>query len=116
MSGRASRDKGARGEREFAELLSNELGQVVKRKLGQARDGGDDIQVGRYRIEVKRREKLAIEVWCKQVEAACTVAQDIDQDGRLAEPVPVVVFRRNGEPWRAVVPAAWLIAKIRDDL
>jgi hypothetical protein len=47
MGGKSSRDKGARGEREFAELLSNELGQVVKRKLGQARDGGDDISVGR---------------------------------------------------------------------
>ena len=105
MTGKASRDKGARGEREFAELLTNELGQVVKRKLGQARDGGDDIQVGRYRIEVKRREKLAVEAWCKQVEAACEPSE-----------VPVVAFRRNGEPWRAVVPAAWLIAQIREDL
>jgi Holliday junction resolvase len=69
MTGKTSRNKGARGEREFAEMLSNELGQVVKRKLGQARDGGDDIQVGRFRIEVKRREKLAIEAWCKQVVA-----------------------------------------------
>lgn len=102
MGGKSSRDKGARGERELADLLSNELGQVVKRKLGQARDGGDDIQIGKFRIEVKRREKLAIEQWCKQVEAA-SEPQD----------VPVVAFRRNGEPWRAVVPMAWLIAAIR---
>ena len=116
MTGKTSRNKGARGEREFAELLSNELGQVVKRKLGQARDGGDDIQVGRYRIEVKRREKLAIEAWCKQVEASCTVAADISEDGQVKDEVPVVVFRRNGEPWRAVVPAGWFIKAMREDL
>jgi Holliday junction resolvase len=105
MGGKSARDKGARGERELAELLSNELGTMVKRKLGQARDGGDDIQVGRFRIEVKRRETLAVEQWAKQVEAA-------------AEPgdVPVVAFRRNGEPWRAVVPMAWLIAAMREEL
>ena len=105
MGGKSARDKGARGERELAEMLSNELGTMVKRKLGQARDGGDDIQVGRFRIEVKRRETLAVEQWAKQVEAA-------------AEPgdVPVVAFRRNGEPWRAVVPMAWLIAAMREEL
>ena len=105
MGGKSARDKGARGERELAELLSHELGTMVKRKLGQARDGGDDIQVGRFRIEVKRRDTLAVEQWAKQVEAA-------------AEPgdVPVVAFRRNGEPWRAVVPMAWLIAAMREEL
>ena len=114
--GLASRRRGAAAEREFAGMLSNELGQVVKRKLGQARDGGDDIQVGRYRIEVKRREKLAIEAWCKQVEAACTTAAHIGDDGQVHQDVPVVVFRRNGEPWRAVVPAWWFIQAMREDL
>lgn len=105
MTGKTSRNKGARGERELAEMLTNELGFDVKRKLGQARDGGDDVQVGKFRIEVKRREKLAIEAWCKQVEAAT-------QPGE----VPVVAFRRNGEPWRAVVPMAWMIAAMREEL
>lgn len=105
MKGAGSRNKGARGERELADLLSNELGVAVKRKLGQARDGGDDIQIGKFRIEVKRREKLAIEAWCEQVEAACG-----PQD------VPIVAFRRNGKPWRAVVPMAWLIAQMREEL
>jgi large subunit ribosomal protein L19 len=56
--GRAERLKGARGENEVAALLSESLGIAVKRKLGQARDGGDDIQVGRWRLEVKRRERI----------------------------------------------------------
>ena len=114
--GRAARNKGARGERELADLLSHELGTVVKRKLGQARDGGDDIQVGRFHIEVKRQERLQVEKWCEQVEAACTTASQIDQDGTVLEPVPVLVFRRNGQPWRAVVPLPFLIQAMRDEL
>jgi hypothetical protein len=86
-------------------MLSHELGVVVKRKLGQARDGGDDIQVGKFRIEVKRREALAIEKWCKQVEAACEGGD-----------VPIVAFRRSGEPWRAVVPMDWLIFAMREQI
>jgi hypothetical protein len=58
MTGRMARNKGARGENELAKLLSDELGFVVKRKLGQARDGADDIEVGPYRIECKRQETL----------------------------------------------------------
>lgn len=105
MTGRRSRNKGAHGERELAGILSDELGFSVKRKLGQARDGGDDISVGQYRIEVKRRERLAIEDWCKQVEACCGPSD-----------VPVLAFRRNGEPWRCVVPLDWMIEQIRETL
>ena len=42
MGGRMSRNKGAGAEREFAALVSEALGVEVKRKLGQAREGGDD--------------------------------------------------------------------------
>jgi Holliday junction resolvase len=105
MTGRRSRNKGAAGERELAGILSDRLGLVVQRKLGQARDGGDDIQVAQYRVEVKRREALAIEKWCEQIE-------------RCAGPgeVPVLAFRRNGQPWRCVVPLDWMIDQIRETL
>ena len=105
MGGRASRNKGAVAERELAAMLSDELGYPIKRKLGQAREGGDDIQVENYRLEVKRREKLAVESWCKQVE-------------EVAEPGewPVVVFRRSGQKWRAVVPIELLIKAMREKL
>ena len=105
MSGRMARNKGAAGEREFAALLSDQLGQVVKRKLGQARDGGDDIQVGRFRIEVKRRERLQVVEWCEQVEACADAAE-----------VPVLAFRRNGEPWRVVLRLDDFIPMLRDQL
>ena len=105
MGGRASRNKGAAAERELAGILSDELGFPIKRKLGQAREGGDDIQVENYRLEVKRRERLQVEDWCKQVE-------------KVAEPGqwPVVVFRRSNEPWRAVVPIELLIKAMREKL
>jgi hypothetical protein len=103
--GRSSRRRGAAAERELAGILSDELGFPIKRKLGQAREGGDDIQVENYRLEVKRRERLQVEDWCKQVE-------------KVAEPGqwPVVVFRRSGEPWRAVVPIELLIKAMREKL
>lgn len=103
MSGRMARNKGATGERELAAILTDKLGFVVQRKLGQARDGGDDIQVGKYRIEVKRRERVQIDQWSEQVEHAA-----------LPGEVPVVVYRRNGQPWRVVVPLEWFIEQVRE--
>lgn len=94
MTGRTSRNKGAAGEREFCTLLSDHLGEVVKRKLGQARDAGVDVHVGKFRIEVKRRETLSLPAWCRQAEAACV-------DDPTA--VPVVAYRTNGDVWRVVL-------------
>jgi hypothetical protein len=88
MTGRMARNKGARGENELSKILTDELGFEVKRKLGQARDGGDDIQIGKYRIEVKRREALRLDDWCQQIEACCDPKE-----------VPVVAYRRQ---WAAL--------------
>jgi len=49
VNGRGKRAKGAAGERELAALLSEHLGFVVKRNLGQARDGADDLTVQQFR-------------------------------------------------------------------
>lgn len=92
MAGRMARNKGARGENELAAILSDQFGFVVKRKLGQARDSGDDIEAGPFRIEVKRRETLSVMQWCRQIEA-CTGKDQI----------PVVAFRQNGQEWRVVL-------------
>ena len=105
MNGRGARNKGAAGERELAAILSDRLGFVVKRKLGQARDGEDDIQVGKFRIEVKRREAIRIDAWCEQVEACI-------QPGEI----PVVAYRRNGQPWRVVLLLDDFIPMVRDQL
>lgn len=103
--GRMSRNKGAAAERELAQILSDELGFVVKRKLGQARDSGDDIQVGKFRIEAKRRETLALPAWCRQIEEHC-------KDGE----VPIVAYRTNGQPWRIVMKLQDFLPLMRGEL
>ncbi len=92
MGGRMSRNKGAAAEREFTTILSEHLGTAVKRKLGQARDSGDDCQWGRFRFEIKRRETLAVMEWCRQIESHCK-----------GDDIPIVAFRQNGQEWRVVM-------------
>lgn len=78
--GRSQRVKGATFERDIANALG------AKRNIGQARDGGDDITLGRYRIECKRRKRLGtVQAWLAQAQAACAQAGDI----------PIVVARED---------------------
>lgn len=83
--GKKSRNKGMTFEREVAARLSEILGTVVKRKLGAARDGGDDIEVGPYSIECKRRKATAVDAWMRQAETNAA------EKGRI----PVVVTRAD---------------------
>ena len=99
------RRRGAAAEREVAAILSDALGTVVQRKLGQARNGGDDIQIGKFRLEIKRRERISIDEWSAQVEACA-------QSGE----VPAVVYRRNGQPWRVALRLDDFIPLIREAL
>ena len=96
MNGRGRRQKGANGERELAAILSDQLGFEVKRKLGQARGGGHDLEIGRFYIEVKRQERLSIEDWCRQVELSVAMHSEIDSEGPTSSAVPVVIYRRSG--------------------
>lgn len=105
MNGRGKRAKGAAGERELAALLSEHLGFVVKRNLGQARDGADDLTVQHFRLEVKRQETLRIDEWSKQVESCA-------QPGEI----PVLAYRRNGQPWRVCLRLEDFIPMMRDQL
>jgi hypothetical protein len=99
------RRKGAAGELELAALLTEQLGRVVKRNLGQARDSGDDITIERFRIEAKRCQVLKVPAWCRQVEAAAKPGE-----------IPVVAFRRNGEPWRVIVTLDDFLPLMRGEL
>lgn len=103
MTGKMARNKGANGERELAAILSEELGFVVKRKLGQAREGGDDIQILDWKIEVKRRETLAIMQWVRQIESCLQENQK-----------PIVAFRQNKEEWRVVLRLSDFIPLLRE--
>jgi hypothetical protein len=68
-----SRDKGAGYEREVAAQIYGETGHKLQRKLGQARDGGSDLDDlgGIFVIECKRRKTLGtVYGWLRQVIAA----------------------------------------------
>lgn len=104
MSG-YQRRKGAEFEREVATYLSDRLGLIVRRKLGQARDGGDDIQIGQFRIEVKRRHSLAFMAWLEQC-IACSKQGEI----------PVVVARADGKEPVAIMRLADIVPLIAGEL
>lgn len=103
--GASQRTKGAGGEREAAKALAEEFGIPVKRTLGQARDSGTDIHLGRWRIEVKRRKRVAnLYDWLKQAEDTCGPSQQ-----------PAVMLRADGEGWLVVMPW-WVAARLmRED-
>ena len=70
------------------------------------RDGrlDDDLQhnIEGYHFEVKHRETLALPAWLRQAERDA------------GERVPVVAFRRNNEPWRAVLPLPVLLRLLKE--
>ena len=89
--GKRERRKGADAEREFIRELSECLGSSVGRNLNQPRDGGPDVDLGSFAIEVKRQESLRLGRWWKQ-----TIEQ-------ADEKTPVLAFRRSCEPWTVLV-------------
>lgn len=93
-TGRSSKRKGAKGERECFELLSALLGRTIKRRLGAARSGGDDTgDLPGWSVEVKRVERLQIPKWWRQ---ACEQAERYQKK-------PVLIYRQSGQPWRVVL-------------
>ena len=80
--GKRQRERGAETEREVCEKIADGTGWVVKRELGQDRDGGCDIRLGQFVLEVKRRKSIAVYEWVDQAVAACAPYE-----------VPVVVCR-----------------------
>lgn len=102
----SQRRKGAAGEREVVRLMNETLGEdTVRRNLNQTREGGTDIQVAPYGIEVKRRKQMAFYQWLHQAERAC---------GDAAK--PVVVARADGEEWVAIIPLPEFLRLAREDI
>lgn len=83
---KSQRRKGADYELEIANALHDYLGIVVRRNIGQSRDGGDDITLPPYRLELKRRAKISTYEFMEQCERACRTGD-----------VPVVMMRADGE-------------------
>jgi hypothetical protein len=86
--GRRNRQRGQEGEREVCAILTDNLGRVIKRALGQERDKGTDIlEVPPFAIEVKRRSKIAL------------LYEAIAQAHHNESVVPVVALRADGKGW-----------------
>jgi len=90
-----SRAKGARGEREWAQWLRDNLGIDARR--GQQFAGGTDspdvIGLNGTHAEVKRVEKLNISNAMTQAERDC------------GDNLPYVAHRTNGEAWLITIRA-----------
>lgn len=95
--GRASRDKGKRGEREAAALLR---AHGFEARRGVQHAGGPDSpdvvhSIPGVHLEVKRTERLSLY-------AALDQAATDAPDGA----VPVVLHRKSRREWVAILPAA----------
>jgi len=88
--GSMQRTKGARAELQFANMLTEDLGVIVKRTLGQARDGGADILLGPFAVQIKHAAKATIKSWWQQ-----TVT-----DAHKAKKIPVLAYKINRQNWR----------------
>lgn len=80
--GLRQRQRGAETEREVCKIVTEKTGWQTNRILGQARDGGADIRLARWVLEVKRRKSIAVYEWVDQVSKAAAPYE-----------VPVVVCR-----------------------
>lgn len=87
----SQRNKGAAYEREVMKAFSAAFGREFKRNIGQARDGGNDGDVGPLVLEMKRRKSLkTIMSWYKQALAAANPHNHV-----IRTRVPVVVMRED---------------------
>lgn len=98
-----SRTKGMTGERELARLIADATGHDVRRRVRQHDGDSDLVGVPGWCIEAKRRRTTTrgeMRSWWAQ-----TVAQA--KDG-----IPVLFYRLDRQPWRAVWPLSLIVAKV----
>lgn len=85
------RNKGAAYEREVMKAFSAAFGREFKRNIGQARDGGNDGDVGPLILEMKRRKSLKTQMdWYRQAVAAANPHNHV-----IRTRYPVVVMRED---------------------
>lgn len=113
--GRNNRRRGQCGEREVAAILSDATGLEIKRLLGQERDGGHDIAFGPFRIECKRRKRVA-NLYGWLVQAAINGASEPGREGLDMAGDPIVAIRADGQKWLIVQPLSDWIKLAREEV
>lgn len=99
-----SRDKGKRGELEFAHYLKE---RGIEARRGQQFSGGGDspdvvTDLTGVHFEVKRREAGNPYHWLKQA----------TDDAGISK-IPIVAHRRNDQKWMAILDMGVLIAMLK---
>jgi len=106
--GKMQRNKGSQFEREVCDLFTSALNpdEPFKRNIGQARDGGNDIDVGPLVVECKRRKTLGtVYGWLQQAIEAVR-GRTYDRHAGAGYPptsflespmIPIVVARQDGD-------------------
>ncbi len=93
--------KGKRGEVEFCKWLDKNLGfEDTERNYNQSQ-GGADVIVKDFIVEVKRRETLNFVDWWYQVSMA-------KKEHKEQDLIPVVAFRQNNKKWEFLIPAEYI--------
>ena len=89
-----SKQKGAVGERELAQLLRNQGWMDARRGVQYSglKGDADVVGVNGVHIECKRCQQVSDEKWLQQAE----------RDARIGE-IPVVIYRRNHEQWKLLI-------------
>lgn len=99
----AQREKGKRGEREVAAIISELLGLSASRRVRQHEGDSDILGVPGWSIEVKRVEKTDpadIRRWWGQA-----VSQALRDGGVL----PALFYRQSRRDWRVLWPLSALM-------
>lgn len=95
--GKLSRTKGAVFERVVSQRLSDLTGEKIQRNIGQARDGGNDIDCPPFVVECKHYASLGL------VQKAMTQAQVAALRKEWMPKIPLVVAKANNRPPLAVL-------------
>ena len=100
---KSQRNKGASGERDVCNLIKEHLGVDVKRNLNQTREGGADIKLPPYSLEIKRRARIgSIYEWMEQSQKSCA-------DGEK----PIVICRADRRDWLVVMPISQFLQLVK---
>lgn len=100
---KSQRTKGASGERDVCKLIHEHLGIDVSRNLNQVREGGADIKLPPFSIEVKRRARIGnIYDWMEQSQKSCS-------DGEK----PIVICRADRRDWLVVMPISQFLQLVK---
>lgn len=100
------RSKGRAGEQEIVRILKTEGYEAERgwQSRGGGADNADVNGVPGVHIEVKRTEKFEPYNWLAQAQ------RDAGDGGRL----PVVLHRRNKQPWMAIMPMEYFLQLIKE--